>query len=240
VSDTVDFPPQKKQRKWLKRVMVAGLAAAVVFAGAVFANSQAQAAGTCSVVVPSKVSIDRPYKKITAYRGSNCTSAGVVYASWEGYHSATGFQDMLIFDGTSYDYWDVYDWDLKPGLVTWRPSTAYDASYNDVPQVTAYSDVRAGSAAKISATRVGSTVTLKTAALYYYAPWSAYRGWPGAKIQLQYRNSSTGTCYYLKNVYTSSAGTASYTFNYSKARYYRAMVAGNTTIWNSSSSQILK
>src|SRR4051794_1673420 len=68
------------------RVLSFLAAAGLVTAGLVASAPTAGAAGTCSLYVPSRISIGQPYRAVTVKQGPNCAAAGVTDAAWTAYH----------------------------------------------------------------------------------------------------------------------------------------------------------
>ncbi|TCN34878.1 hypothetical protein EV644_118128 [Kribbella orskensis] len=204
----------------------------------------ATAAGTCSAYIPSRVSIGQPYRGITIRAGSNCQSAQMDWAAWEAYHPTQGYQTSVLFDYPSFsDTWDLYSWDAPLGRWQWRPAGAYDANSNEIYQYGPYyTDVRLSSYGRVTATRSGSRVVVRTAAARYWGAGEKFVGWAYARGQIQYRTPGTSTWRGLKDVYSNSSGTYSYTYPTSAARYYRVVLydAANKTIWGSTSPQVYR
>lgn len=109
-----------------------------MFAALTLTATPAVAAGSCSIVVPRTVSIDRPYKLISATLGSDCVASGGTYASWVVRHSWYGPGNIFIFDGTNSDGDGFYEWE-HTGTYYVEPSSSWDANYNRLTQnTTAY------------------------------------------------------------------------------------------------------
>lgn len=210
-------------------------AAGLATAATITAAAPATAAGSCSAYVPSRVSIGQYFRSYVVNEGPNCAAAGVVYASWAGYHPTQGQQDLLIFDGTRSTHWDVYDWNSPLGRWTWRPNLAWDSNYNDVYQYTTYTDVRLASYGRVTTTRSGSKVNLKTTAMRYWTTESKFIGWGGARGQIQWRTPGSTTWHGLKDVYSNGSGAYSYTYSTTATRDYRVVLNAVSTIWESTS-----
>jgi hypothetical protein len=194
--------------------------------------SPAQAAGSCSLIIPSKVRISTPYQAVTGRLGSNCASAGTVSADWTAYHPTQGSKDMLWFsDGDTSEFWDVYDYWITPARYSWRAGGAYDANYDTVYQNEPVTDVRLGSGAAIATARSGSYVTITTSSSRYAYSVSKWVRWGGVTGIIQYWGSSGWTN--LKNAYQSSNGYYTYRFYAPKARSYRVVFPDTPTIWGS-------
>jgi hypothetical protein len=209
-------------------------AVGVVTAGLVAATPAASAAGACSLYVPSRLSISQPYQAVTLRLGSNCTAAGVVSASWTAYHPTQGLEAFASFDNTQSDIVNLYD-SASLGRWNWQPDWAHDAAYNDVYQYSPYTDVRLGSYGRVTATRSGSRVTVRTTAARYWQSGSRFIGWADARGQIQYRTPGSTTWRGLKEVYSSPSGTYSYTYPTTATRDYRVVLRSTGTIWGSTS-----
>jgi hypothetical protein len=220
-----------------KSVFSGLVAAGLVVSGLAVSAPTATAAGTCSLYVPSRVSMGQPYRGITVRLGPNCAAAGVVWADWDGYHPTQGLEEILLFDHTSSETWNLYDW--QPiGRWQWRPDGAWDSNYTDVYQYGPYyTDIRLASYGRVTATRYGSKINVRTSAARYWQGGSKFIGWSGARGQIQWRTPGTTTWHGLKEVYSSSSGTYSYTYTTSAVRDYRVVLynATNNTIWGSTS-----
>ncbi|MBE3073452.1 MAG: hypothetical protein IMZ75_00665 [Actinobacteria bacterium] len=187
--------------------------------------------GSCSIVVPTTVSIDRPYKLIPATLASDCTANYADYASCDVRHSYYGPSDIFIFDGTRSDTISFYDWEHY-GVYYVEPGNAWNNDYYDLTQNTRSYVVKSASQAGIRATRAGSYVTVSVGAAYYSPTTSAFRMWGNERVQIQYRTPNTSTWRTLRNVYTASNGKAAYRYYAPKARFYRAVTAPNSVIWS--------
>ena len=215
--------------KRLSAVLVAVAVAAGV-ASASPASASTTGYGSCSIVAPKTLSINSRYKAVTLKLGSDCVNSGVDYASWDLYHPTQGFNDMAIFDGTTSDLWDVYDWDLVPGSrYTWRASDAWDYGYNDIAQNNAYTDVKLGSYATLTTSRSGSYVTLYTKTARYSSDSSSFVRWAAPRGTIQYYGTKGWT--YLRYAYQNSSGVSSYKVYAPKGRSYRVVFPSSTVVW---------
>ena len=226
-------------RATLAAVGSASLLAAMAVVGPV---APAQAAGTCSLLVPARVAVSSEYQAVILKLSSDCAAREVGgWASWDAFHPRTGLADMAFFDGTTQEYWDVYDWNTPLGVLTWRPGSCYGGGFDTCVQNSPRTDVRAGSRATLTASaRAGSSVTLSVATTYYSPTASVYRTWANEKVQLQYRACPTCTWKYLRNVYTASNGRATYRAYAAHTRYYRAVSADVPSIWGRTSAVLLR
>jgi hypothetical protein len=223
-------------------IAATGLAAAGLTATA----PTATAAGSCSAYIPSRVAVGQPYRAITIRAGSNCSTAQMDWAAWFAYHPTQGLQEVAFFEHPSYsDTWHMYSASAYTpiGRWQWRPEGAYDRSSEPIYQYGPYyTDVRLASYGRVTATRIGSRVNLRTSAYRYWGDGAKFIGWASARGQIQYRSPGTSTWRALKEVYSYPNGTYSYTYTTSAARYYRVVFydASNKTIWGSTSPQVYR
>ncbi|TWD84355.1 hypothetical protein FB561_5542 [Kribbella amoyensis] len=212
----------------LRRVAILLLAAAGCLTVAPLPAAQAQTTGTCVLHAPTRVAIGRPYIGLRLTMSGPCTAGG--WAAWDLYHPSRGLQDTAFFDNTSSDMWDVYDFHTI-GQHTWRPSGAYDGAFNSQSQNTVVSDVRLAAGAWIASSRKADVVTLTGTSLLYSPTSQSYFKRSAAGV-FQYRERGTTTWKNLKSVRTSSAGTVSMSYRYSKTRDYRFALYSTPISWD--------
>jgi hypothetical protein len=200
----------------------------------VAATPPASAAGTCSLYVPSKLTISQPYRAIAVTLGPNCNAAGVTDAYWAAFHPTQGQVEAASFyDGDQAEIIDLYDYSTL-GQWNWRPGGAFDDNGNRVYQYSPYTDVRLGSYARLTATRgAGNKVTIRTGAARYWQTGRKFINWADARGQIQYRTPGSMTWRSLKEVYSSAGGAYSYTYTTTAARDYRVVLRSTGTIWGS-------
>ena len=124
------------------------------------------------------------------------------------------------------------------GPRTWRGDLAVDDRSQTVPQYTAHTDIRLSSYGRVAVTRSGSRVTVKSTAMRYWQGGSKFIGWSGARGQIQWRTPGSSTWHGLKEVYSNSSGTYSYTYATSAVRDYRVVLRAVPTIWESTSPAV--
>lgn len=190
----------------------------------------------CSIVVPSKVTIDQPYRGLTPRLSSNCRAAGVAYASWDFVHPREGFQHIAIFDGVTTDPWDVNDWD-PTGVYTVRPSTAYDADYGSVSQNTTKTTVKLGARLTATAKRANGKLTLSTTAKVYSPRTETWAPRSRAKVSLMRKAPGAATWTWVKSATATSTGRVSLSVA-PKAGMYRLQVRETASVWAVSSSPV--
>lgn len=213
--------------RWLVAVTISIFWAAGLFVP----PASAEAGGSCSVVLPTRLVVDSPFERFTARLGSDCANSGKGYASWDLYHSRQGWKGIYIFDsGQSTDTWDFYDWDYL-GAYSVEPSGAFDTEYNDLYQNTQSTIVRLGSRAALTGTRSGQYVTLRSSATRYTPSAESFRPWVNTPIRLYTRSSTSALWRYFRTVRTNRYGKISTRFAQRYTRYYQARTLDTATIW---------
>ena len=212
-------------------------AAALTTIGAVALPATAQAAGSCSLYAPGRISLGTSVRTITINEGPNCAAAGVTDAAWTATHPTAGQIDTIIYEnGARSQPFNIFG-DDPLGKWTWRPEGAFDAADNQIFQYSPVTDVRLASYSRITPTRTSAKVNLKTLANRWWGNGDKFIGFAGARGQIQYRTPGATTWRGLKDVYSSSTGTYSYTYDTTLTRDYRVVIydAPTNTIWGSTS-----
>lgn len=217
----------------VKPLVVAALAGLACVAPAVPASA---AAAQCSIVAPTKVVIDQPYRGVPLRLSSNCAAAGAVYASWDFVHPREGFSDIAIFDGTTTDTWDLYDWEA-PGAYAIRPSAAFRADFSDVTQNTATTTVKLGSRLTATTTRANGQLRFSARATTWSPRTSGWYQRAGAKVSLMYLAPGSSTWTWVKAATTSGSGRVTLSVA-PKYGQYRLMVKETATVWAGYSSVV--
>ena len=212
-----------------RRVSILLLALLGVFVLLPAPAAQAQAAGTCVLYAPSRIAIGRPYLGVRLGMSGPCASPDG-YASWFLYHPTQGLQEGALFDSTTSEYWDVYNFHTI-GLHTWRPSSAWDANYVDQSQNTPTTDIRLAAAAWIASSRKSDVVILTGTSLLYSTSSDKYFKRSAAGV-FQFRERGTTTWKNLKSVWTTSAGVATMSNRYSRVRDYRFTLYSTPISWD--------
>jgi hypothetical protein len=204
--------------------------------GAVVLPTGAAAAGSCSVIAPTKVVLDQSYEAVPLRLSSNCVSSGTAYASWDIYHPNEGFAGIAIFDGNTTDTWDLYDWD-GPARYQVRPSSAYDGSYDDVTQNTAYISVKLGSRLTATTSRSNGVLRFSAYARTYSPNANGWYKRAGAKVSLFHRAPGSTTWTWVKAATTDRAGRVTLSVA-PKYGSYRVMIPETATVWASYSTTV--
>jgi len=226
----------------LKRLSSVVAALGLASAGLVAASPAAVASGSCSLYVPSKLALTAPERTITVKEGPNCAAAGVVSATWTPHHATAGDGPSVTFANSARSTTFLVEGWYPVGVWTWTPNGAYDAQHVSVYQYSPKTDVRLGSYGRVYPTRSGSKVNVKTLGARYWQEGEKFIGWSYARGQIQYLTPDTTTAHTLKEVYTYSTGTYSYTYSTTAVRDYRVVFynATNNTIWGSTSPVVRK
>lgn len=197
----------------------------------------ASAAGSCSIVAPTRVVMDQPYREVVLRISSDCGAAGLDWATWHIIHPSRGLSEVAAFDGNTVDYWDFYDWSEGPARYTVRPSAAYDTDYNSIEQNTAYIDVKLGSRLSGTVTRSNGRMTFSMYARTYSPRLSGWYKRAYAKVSLMHRAPGSGTWTWVKAGTTNSAGKVTLSV-VPKYGAYRLMVKETPTVWASYSGAV--
>jgi hypothetical protein len=202
--------------------------------------ASAAVGGNCSVVVPTTVSITRPYTLMSAKLGSDCAASGMQYAWWQVRHSYYGPSDWLGFDSShSAITTGFYDWE-RVGTYYVEPDWAVNTNSDDLMQNSRSYVVKWGSRIAVSTTRAGSYVTVNVAASYYSPVAQAFTPWGKDKVVIQYRTPGSSTWRYMTTKYTASNGKTSYRVYAPKSRYYRAGSYATSAVWGQSSAAVTR
>ncbi|MGH3459963.1 MAG: hypothetical protein ACRDP9_00685 [Kribbellaceae bacterium] len=171
-------------RRLITVIAATGLAAA----GLIVTAPTAAAAGSCSAYIPSRVAVGQPYRAITIRAGSNCSIAQMDWAAWYAYHPTQGLQEVAFFEHPNYsDTWHMYSASAYTpiGRWQWRPEGAYDRSSNPIHQYGPYyTDVRLASYGRVTATRIGARVNVRTSAYRYWGDGAKFMDWASARGQI--------------------------------------------------------
>ncbi|MFC0629266.1 hypothetical protein [Kribbella deserti] len=221
---------------------LAGLAAAPMLAVPATAQADVQALPPCTLLVPAKIRVVTPNTAVTFREGADCKRAGVVSSSWRAYNpdNVKPFPPTARFEYGSTSM--VHQWpDHYWGLWRFKPQWAWDDDVNQVAtQNTPATWVKMGSWAQVTATRVGSKVTLRTSSARYAHTSNKFVAWAGSVGQLQYKAPGTTTWKPLKSVKSSSLGKYAYTYTSAAARDYRVYFVDATLIWGGPSATVRK
>lgn len=119
---------------------------ALTAAGVITSPGSVQAAGSCSLYAPSRISIGSSLRILTINEGPNCAAAAVTSATWSATHPVVGEIGTITFANSSRSARFSIAGDAPLGKWAWRPRGAVDVNHDQVFQYTPATD---GSAARI-------------------------------------------------------------------------------------------
>ena len=203
------------------------------------ASAPADAAGSCGVSVPSKVSVYSPYRTVTGTFSAGCRQ-NADWAAWDVIHPTQGMQDMFFYDraeGRTSESLDWYDWN-PTGTYTVRGSGAYDRWDGVMTQNSPKMTVKLGSRMSASSSRAGRYVTVKGTATRYSPYAGTYRAWSGAKVSLRQKSCSSCSWKWVKSGTTNRYGRVSIKTYASTSRYWQIATTDSSTTWGKASSTL--
>lgn len=219
----------------LRSVVPAVLAVATALA--VVPASASAAPSECSVVVPTKVVVDREVVVSPVRVASNCSWNEMEFAHWTLHH-ATGEHIPLTFAdfrGSRSVTW--YDDDAK-GTWTTRPVEAHRSDGSLLTQNSATTRVKYGARLGASVTRSGTAMTWTAAA----SQWSgAHHRWvprPRVRVALFHQPSGSTTWRYVTSRTTSGTGRATLGLRTPRTGTYRLVTGETPTVWASYSRPV--
>ena len=187
----------------------------------------------CSIVVPSKIAIDRVEKYVPVRLSANCAASGAVASSWDLIHSTRGWQNFVMFDGTTNEALDVYDVD-PPGTYTVQPDIAFRADGTEVPQNTATTRIKLGTRLPAAISRASGRLTFTATARSWSPRVSAWSPRANATVSLRYQAPGAATWSWVKNGTTSSTGQVRLSVT-PQSGQYRLVIGETTTAWGTTS-----
>lgn len=220
----------------LKRIAAVAALSLVPLAAA---SAPADAARSCGISVPSKVSIYSPYRTITGWYSAGCRTYAD-WAVWSVVHPTQGTYDGFVYDradGRTSESLDWYDWN-PTGTYSVRPEGAYDRWLNDMTQNSRTMTVKLGSKTAGSSSRSGRYVTVKATATRYSPYAGSYRAWSGAKVSLRQKSCSSCSWRWVASGRTNSYGRASIKTYASTSRYWQIATVDTSTTWGRASGTL--
>jgi hypothetical protein len=219
----------------LRSVVAVVTAAAVALV--VPGSGSASAAGSCSVVAPTKVVLDQPYRGVALRLAGDCAEAGMDWAAWEIVHPSRGLSDIVFFDASTVDYWDVYDWSEGPARYEVRPTGAWSTTPEALAQNAAFVTVKLGSRLSGTVTRASGRLTFDMYARTYSPALSGWYKRAYAKVSLMHRAPGSATWKWVKAATTNSAGKVRLAV-VPKHGAYRLMIKETDRVWASYTSAV--
>ena len=217
----------------LRSILVTAVAAA---ATVVPVGQSASALGTCSIVAPTKVVLDRPLVEVPYRLAGDCAVAGAVYASWDLVHPFDGVAGGVTFQGTTTDTWELHDW-RGPGRYTVRPWSAVDVDSVLLTQNTPSTTVKLGSRLTATTTRSAGRLTFDAHASTYSPATGGWYRRSGVNVSVMHRASGATSWTWVKAVPTSSTGRVTLSVVPTSGSY-RLMVKETDTVWAGYSSTV--
>lgn len=219
-------------------VLVAGAAVATALAFNSGSSEASAVAGTCTLTVPAKLSINAPYMKFAASR--SCVGVTVNELSWTGQIGTGPIQRELWFLFENQIVGDYHD-SQSLGQLKWTGSLPPDAAAAkaaaDVAFNSPVTDVRVESFSSMSvdgANTAGKT-TLDVLAQRYATSLDKFVSYAGATGIIRYKESASDTTWKsLKNVGPTDAyGKYRYTYTHpvGSHRIYQVQIYDATNIW---------
>lgn len=216
-----------------RAVLAAACASPLVFGIA----GPAQAAGSCSIVVPAKVTITKPWRTVTVKAGKDCAASGMESAYWSVIDPRKGpFQMFLLSSEQPSETVDWYDWDPL-GTFKVRAEGAHDSEYEDIAQRDSTMTVRLGSRITAKSSRKGQTVTITANTKRYSPSYETYRTWAKSKVTLRTKTCSNCAWRNVKTATADSKGNVRFVVR-SKAKYWQVVSKDTGNTWGRASSTI--
>lgn len=216
------------------------LAAVGLLASGLLAAQPAQAAtqqatATCSLVVPSRLSIGALNNNFVAKLAPNCP--GTVYtAVWKSTPPATMYpQGRLEFRYAAREVGFTILGEVPPiGTIAWKPAGgATNINAVKVADLAAATSVsKCASAVALTGGRKGSRTALLTTVSYWRPVNGRYVRWANKQVLIQYQDIGTSTWKGLAYVTTNSVGQVTYNYYPNRTRRYRVYVPGTSSVWN--------
>ena len=196
----------------------------------------AAAAGRCSVVVPSRLSVDSPVKSVSARLRQDCGRAGMFFASWDIRHPVSGSSGLFVFRGNQRsDSWNFFDWEHL-GTYTITPRSASDFTSHRLLQNTTTTTVRLASRVSIRVARRGKFVVLSSTATRYHPSVSDFGPWGGKLVSLGYRTCPTCSWHHIGTRRADAQGRIrTRRLSAPTVREFRARLTREPTTWGSTS-----
>ncbi len=204
--------------------------------------TSAEAAGTCTIVAPSRVTVVSLETTVTTRLGKDCTANGFVNAEWDLRHQYW-YKREGSFTGVwfprpsvttrSFDFYDTY----RMGTYDLTPYSASTDTGRRLQQNKKTVVIRYGSRLGLTSSRSGSYVTLKAVATRYGPYVEHFIAWKSKPVAVQYR-TSTGSWKTVKTVTSNSKGAISLKLKASSTRSYRAVTADQTNSWGRTSNTV--
>jgi hypothetical protein len=211
-------------------------AAVLVSAGLGVVTAPPASAAPCEYFadLPARVSIDRPSVQVpVVLRGCD----GIADYASASVFGPRGSVEFLIWDAGRTDYWTLYDWYETPGTYNTNDGDGYVTGYVPAAWRGDTTVVKYGSWAGISASRVGTRVTLSAYVTRYNPAGNNFVPYGNRVIAFQHCLTDVSGCSTLAYAVTNSAGRATITVNAPALRSYRVTYGDSTQFWGATSAR---
>ncbi|RNL61344.1 hypothetical protein EFK50_18485 [Nocardioides marmoriginsengisoli] len=185
----------------------------------------------CTLIVPATIRVNAPEERVAGSLASDCAAAQVSHASWDVRRAGTTFYNLFEFSGTTQDYWKHTASDPLGTFVAQASTAATNPAGDTILRNSPSTTIRLASRVSLSAVRVRKYVTLRASLTRYVPAARAFRPWKGRVVTLSYKTCKSCAWHRLTARTTSSKGTIQVRVRAPKVRYYRASVAGTSTVW---------
>jgi hypothetical protein len=195
--------------------------------------SAAEAAGPCTLSVPTRVAIGKPEITLYGKRTGGCNVPENT-SGWILHHPSQGDVNGLLFDPTD-PQGDGSWWvpDAHPiGTQTWQGIGSINPDGTEFTQNNVPVTVKLAAGAWISSSRKADVVTLKGTSLLYSVTTNSYFKRSAAGV-FQFREKGSTVWQTLKGgLWTTSKGEVTLSYRYSKVRDYRFSLYSTSISWD--------
>jgi hypothetical protein len=216
--------------------LLAAAAAITTFTALLTAAAPSVAAGSCSIIVPAKVSIKSAFTTITARPASDCAASDMGDASWVV--SPSNFGDSFFFLAStlsdSYTFYSSID--RVGALRAVGTGASSSQGFNDLSQNSPTFVVKYGTWAYVNSSRSGTVVHV--GGLLHQWSSNDMISPSGRRVYLQ--RYTGGAWHNLVGQTSNSAGRVSFAFIQRVVCQYRLTVAESTTAWSAASSSTFR
>jgi hypothetical protein len=180
-------------------------------------------AANCSVRadMPARVAVRYPVQKF-AVPLSGCEGL-LDWADAQVYRTGD-IDDSLFYVGSRVDYWDVYDFSVRPGTYCTTDGEAFTTDAEPAPWAYDCTALKFATSAGLTVARGGAKVTLGMAVWRYDSGSSAFFRYAGATVTVQHRIPGTASWSTMGTVRMNASGRASLVLTVPTRRDYRIVV----------------
>ncbi|GAA1517480.1 hypothetical protein [Kribbella lupini] len=194
---------------------------------------KAEAAGECTLSVPTRVAIGKPEITLYGKRSGGCNVADNT-SGWLLHHPSLGDVNGILFDPVDplgKGQWAVPD--THPiGTQTWYGIGSINGDGTEFTQNNVPVTVKLAAGAWISSSRTADVVTLKGTSLLYSVTTNSYFKRSAAGV-FQFREKGSTVWQTLKGgLWTNSKGEVTLSYRYSKVRDYRFALYSTPISWD--------